>query len=110
MCLKFAHKPVLLAEVLDALRPKPGGHYADGTVGGAGHAAAILAASSPTGRLFGCDRDGAAIEAARERLAEFAGRFELRQANFSDLADWVPAGSCEGATPPRTSACLPATS
>ena len=96
MCLKFAHKPVLLAEVLDALKPKAGGRYADGTVGGAGHAAAILAASSPTGWLFGCDRDGAAIEAARERLTEFAGRFELRQGNFSSLADWVPAESCDG--------------
>src|SRR5881397_633358 len=86
----------MLAEVLEALRPKPGGCVAEGTVGGAGHAAAILAASSPTGWLFGCDRDGAAIEAARERLAEFAGRFELRRANFSSLADWVPAVSCDG--------------
>src|SRR5206468_6730764 len=83
-------------EALEALRPQPSGRYADGTVGGAGHAAAILAASSPTGWLFGCDRDGAAIEAARERLAEFAGRFELRRANFSSLAEWVPAGSCDG--------------
>jgi len=92
----FAHKPVLLAEVLDALKPRPGGRYADGTLGGAGHAAAILAASSPTGWLFGCDRDGAAVEAARERLAEFAGRFELRQGNFSGMAEWVPAESCDG--------------
>ncbi|HEX9046537.1 MAG TPA: 16S rRNA (cytosine(1402)-N(4))-methyltransferase RsmH, partial [Verrucomicrobiae bacterium] len=69
----------------------------DGTLGGAGHAAAILAASSPTGWLYGCDRDGAAVEAARTRLAEkFAGRFELRRGNFSELADWVPAGSCDG--------------
>ena len=73
-----------------------GGRYADGTIGGAGHAAAILAASSPTGWLFGCDRDGAAVEAARARLAEFAGRFEIRQGNFAELAEWVPAGSCDG--------------
>jgi 16S rRNA (cytosine1402-N4)-methyltransferase len=96
VCQEFAHRPVLLAEVLDALKPRPGGRYADGTVGGAGHAAAILAASSPTGWLYGCDRDGAAIAAARGRLAAFAGRFELRQGNFSGLADWVPAGSCDG--------------
>ena len=31
-----------------------------------------------------------------ERLAEFAGRFELRQGNFAELADWVPPGSCDG--------------
>ena len=51
-----------------------------------GHAAAILAASSPSGWLFGCDRDGAAVEAATERLAEFAGRFEVRRGNFAELA------------------------
>ncbi len=68
----------------------------DGTLGGGGHAAAILAASSPTGWLYGCDRDGAAVEAASRHLARFAGRFELRQASFAELADWVPAGSCDG--------------
>jgi len=92
----FVHKPVMVAEVLAALRPKAGGRYADGTVGGAGHAAAILAASSPNGWLFGCDRDGVAVEAARVRLAEFAGRFEIRRGNFAELAEWVPPGSCEG--------------
>lgn len=87
----------MAAEVLAALRPQPGGRYADGTLGGAGHAAAILAASSPTGWLSGCDRDGVALEAARAWLAErFAGRFELRRGNFSELADWVPANSCDG--------------
>jgi 16S rRNA (cytosine1402-N4)-methyltransferase len=93
---EFIHKPVLLAEVLEALKPGPGRRYTDGTIGGGGHAAAILAASSPTGWLFGFDRDGAALEAARGRLAEFAGRFELRQANFAELAEWVPPGSCDG--------------
>jgi 16S rRNA (cytosine1402-N4)-methyltransferase len=87
---------VLLAEVLAALRPKAGGRYADGTIGGAGHATAILAASSPTGWLSGCDRDGVAVEAAGARLAEFAGRFELRRGNFSELSDWVAAESCDG--------------
>jgi 16S rRNA (cytosine1402-N4)-methyltransferase len=92
----FVHKPVMMAEVLAALRPKPDGRYADGTVGGAGHAAAILDASSPTGWLSGCDRDGAAVEVARGRLARFAGRFEIRQGNFDGLASWVTAGSCDG--------------
>ena len=92
----YAHTPVMVGEVLAALQPRVGGRYADGTVGGGGHAAAILAASSPNGWLYGCDRDGAAVEAARERLAEFAGRTEVRQGNFGELADWVPAGSCDG--------------
>ena len=87
----------MVAEVLDALKPKAGGRCADGTVGGAGHAAAVLAASSPTGWLSGCDRDGAAIEAARARLAEkFAGRFEIRRGNFAEMNCWIPAASCDG--------------
>ena len=93
---EFLHKPVMMAEVLAALQPKPGGQYADGTLGGAGHAAAVLAASSPNGRLLACDRDGAALEAATKRLAEFAGRFELRRGNYSELSEWIPAGSCDG--------------
>lgn len=93
---RFVHKPVMVAEVLAALQPRPGGFYADGTIGGAGHAAAILRASSPTGRLFGCDCDGIALEAARERLAEFAGRVELRHGRFGELADWLAANSCDG--------------
>ena len=87
----------MAAEVLTALQPAPGGRYADGTLGGAGHAASLLTASSPTGWLYGCDRDGAAIEAAGARLSgEFAGRFEIRRGNFAELADWVPAGVCAG--------------
>ena len=87
----------MVAEVLAALKPRPEGRYADGTLGGAGHATRILAASSPTGWLSGCDRDGAAVEVARARLAEaFAGRFEIRRGNFSELAEWIPAASCDG--------------
>jgi 16S rRNA (cytosine1402-N4)-methyltransferase len=87
----------MAAEVLTALRPRPTGRYADGTLGGAGHAVQLLAATSPTGWLYGCDRDGAAVEAAQARLAvQFAGRFELRRGNYSELADWVPAGDCDG--------------
>jgi 16S rRNA (cytosine1402-N4)-methyltransferase len=92
----FAHKPVMVAEVLEALRPKPGGVYADGTLGGAGHAAAILAASSPDGWLFGSDRDGVAIESARAKLVGFAGRFEVRHANYDQFAEWIPARRCDG--------------
>jgi 16S rRNA (cytosine1402-N4)-methyltransferase len=87
----------MAAEVLAALRPRPGGRYADGTLGGAGHGAIILAASSPTGWLSGCDRDGVAVEIAQKRLAEkFTGRFEIRRGNFSEFAKWVEAGSCDG--------------
>src|ERR1017187_431581 len=87
----------MAAEVLNALKPQPNGRYADGTLGGAGHAAQLLAASSPTGWLSGCDRDGVAVEVAQKRLAEkFAGRFEIRRGNFSEMAGWIPAASCDG--------------
>ncbi len=87
----------MAAEVLTALRPQPGGRFADGTLGGAGHAAQILAATSPTGWLYGCDRDGVAVEVAKKRLAEtFAGRFDLRRGNFAELAEWIPEKSCDG--------------
>ena len=87
----------MAAEVLAALNPKPGGRYADGTLGGAGHAMAILAASTPTGWLFGCDRDGIAVETARTRLGQlYPGRFEVQRGNFSEIAKWLEAGSCDG--------------
>ncbi len=94
---EFVHKPVMKPEVLEAISPRAGGRYVDGTVGGGGHAEAILSASSPTGWLYGCDRDGVAIEAALRRLAPFRERFELRQGNFAELGGWVPAGTCDGA-------------
>jgi 16S rRNA (cytosine1402-N4)-methyltransferase len=85
-----------MREVLEALRPQDGGLYVDGTVGLGGHAAEILRASAPGGRLIGFDRDASAIEAAGQRLAAFAGRFELRHGNFSELAETIERGSCDG--------------
>lgn len=90
------HKPVLLKEVLEVMAVHPTGRYGDGTVGGAGHARAILEASSPTGWLYGCDRDGEALQAAITRLSSFAGRFELRQGNYADLSDWIEPGTLDG--------------
>jgi 16S rRNA (cytosine1402-N4)-methyltransferase len=84
------------AEVVEALRPSPASLIADGTVGGGGHAAALLRASAPTGRLVGCDRDGMAVAAATARLSEFTGRLELRQGNFAEMAEWLEPGSCDG--------------
>lgn len=92
----FSHQPVLLDEVLSAIRPKNGGRYFDGCCGGAGHSVAILEASAPTGFLYACDQDGDAVAAATEDLAQYAGRFELRRMNFSDAVTWVPRGSCDG--------------
>ncbi len=79
------HKPVLLQEVIEALRPQSGGHYIDGTIGAGGHAAAILQASSPDGQLFGFDLDQSALEIAKNRLAQFGHRVHLFHANFDQL-------------------------
>ena len=89
------HIPVLLQAVLSFLQVRPGGIYIDGTVGGGGHAAALLEASAPDGRLLGLDRDPAALEAAQERLALYGGRVTLRRGSFADLIplaqDFIPA-------------------
>ena len=82
---EFLHKPVMMAEVLAAIQPKPGGLYADGTLGGAGHATAVLAASSPSGRLMACDRDGVALEAATKRLAELRDQNKKLRDNLAML-------------------------
>ena len=80
-----AHEPVMLAEALEALAVRPGGNYVDATVGLGGHAAAILEAASPSGRLLGVDRDPRAIDVARERLARFGARAVLVHGAFEDL-------------------------
>jgi 16S rRNA (cytosine1402-N4)-methyltransferase len=92
---EFTHKSVLLREVLEIIQPRSGQVFVDGTLGGAGHAFALLEASAPDGRLIGLDRDEAAILAAEKRLDVFAGRFELHRANFACIADYVSPGSCD---------------
>lgn len=87
----------MVEEVLAALQPRAGGRYIDGTVGGGGHAEAILRASAPDGCLYGCDVDGMAIEAARHRLSEFGGRCEIRRGRYEELPTWVAPGTCDGA-------------
>lgn len=86
----FHHVSVLLEEVLDLLRPAPGGRFLDGTVGGAGHAAALLERVGPEGFLYGIDQDPTALSVAEERLARVGPNFELRQGNFADvLPGWT---------------------
>jgi 16S rRNA (cytosine1402-N4)-methyltransferase len=80
-----AHEPVLVAEVLAQLAPREGGRYLDGTVGGGGHAAAILDATAPDGKLIGLDRDPAALAIAARDLARFGDRASLARANFAVL-------------------------
>ena len=93
---EFIHEPVLLEEVLLALQPAAGRLYVDGTVGGGGHAEAILEASGPGGRLVGFDRDDWALAAAARRLKRFGDRLELHREPFAGLAKCLAKASCDG--------------
>jgi 16S rRNA (cytosine1402-N4)-methyltransferase len=81
----LTHTPVLLAEVLRALAVQPGGRYIDCTLGGGGHAAAILEKSSPGGQVLGIDADPAAIAAARERFKGSPDSILIVNDNFVNL-------------------------
>ena len=86
----FAHASVLTTELLDALDPQDHGIYVDGTVGGAGHARALLA-RAPRARLIAIDRDQAALAASREALQDAADRVELVHGEYGDLASLLAA-------------------
>jgi 16S rRNA (cytosine1402-N4)-methyltransferase len=82
------HIPVMLEEVMHFLRPRSGGVYIDGTLGGGGHTAALLERSAPDGKVLGIDADSNALERVRERLADEVqgGRLVLAHGNFADMA------------------------
>lgn len=84
-----AHVSVLLDATIDAIQPTSGGRYVDATLGGGGHAEAILDRSSPGGLLLGIDLDRIALERARARLARFGGRVTLAHASFASLESLV---------------------
>lgn len=81
------HEPVLRDEVVALLKPDLGRVFLDGTLGGGGHAEALLANGA---RVVGLDRDGEALARASARLSRFGDRFTPVQSNFADAAE-VPA-------------------
>jgi len=82
---RVVHEPVLLREVLEYLNLAPGRKIIDCTLGGGGHAEAILERISPGGKLIGIDRDDEALKAALARLERFKDSVILRKGNFRDL-------------------------
>lgn len=83
------HVPVMLAEVLEALSPRDGAHYVDGTFGGGGYASAILEAADC--RVLGIDRDPAAIARGQALVERFGGRLTLVQGEFSRMEEFTQA-------------------
>ena len=93
--MELTHRPVLLRECLEGLAIRPEGTYLDGTLGRGGHAREI-AARLTTGRLLCIDRDQAALDAARERLAGVWDRVTLIHGNFGDLAQLLDSRGLTG--------------
>lgn len=83
------HEPVLLSETLGLLNLEPGAAIIDGTLGGGGHAEAILEQTGPDGLLIGLDLDGDALRESGKRLAGFGERVYLAQASFRRMEDVV---------------------
>jgi len=77
------HLPVMLNEVLAALKPRDGARYVDGTFGGGGYTRAILEAADC--RVLGIDRDPEAIARGRKLVEQFAGRLTLVEGEFSRM-------------------------
>jgi 16S rRNA (cytosine1402-N4)-methyltransferase len=82
----FAHEPAMVEEVVAALANTPQGILVDATVGGGGHAAALLSAST-SHRLIGIDRDLEAVAAATERLSPFGARARIVHGRFDEIAE-----------------------
>jgi 16S rRNA (cytosine1402-N4)-methyltransferase len=80
------HRPVLLREVLDYLRPAPGKRFLDGTIGGGGHSRAFLERGA---EVVGVDQDPDAIGESMASLAEFASHLTLIRSNFVDVTHYL---------------------
>src|SRR2546429_9924700 len=78
------HRPVLLAETIELLNVRPEGIYIDATLGGGGHAEAVLKRLGG-GKLLGIDRDPVALAGAQRRLEAFRERLVLMKGKFAEI-------------------------
>ena len=96
MAVNFEHYSVMLNECIDGLNIKEDGLYVDCTAGGGGHSYAIASRLSSKGKLICIDRDTDAINAVKERLAEFSDRVEIVHDNFSNLKNILNGRKADG--------------
>ncbi len=82
--IPFSHRPIMVHEVLHGLNPGAAGVFVDCTLGGGGHAYALLESCSEV-HLVGLDQDADALAAADVKLSAFASRYTLVRSNFKEL-------------------------
>lgn len=87
------HDPVMMAEVLEALAPRDGGAYVDGTFGDGGYSRAILESADCT--VWATDRDASAMTRGREMEEAYAGRFTILHGRFGDMATLLHAAGVD---------------
>jgi 16S rRNA (cytosine1402-N4)-methyltransferase len=93
MMRPFAHVPVMLTEVLDAIAPRAGATYLDATFGAGGYARAILDAAGCT--VFGIDCDPEACAAAADLRRRYAGRLTVLRGRFGDMIPLLAASGVD---------------
>lgn len=90
------HRAVMVPEVMEALKPQPGGRYLDATLGGGTHSRELLKLSEPDGQVLSLDVDPVALSRARELQKTYGSRWQIAEANFRHLREegeksgWVP--------------------
>jgi len=90
----MSHAPVMLNEVLEALAPRDGGVYVDGTFGAGGYTRGILAAADC--RVIAIDRDPAAVVRADALKSEFTDQFEFRAGTFGSVRELIGEQKLDG--------------
>lgn len=90
------HLPVMLDEVVEMLNVKTNGRYVDGTLGSGGHSEAVLERLGPAGRLYGIDRDGAALERCDRRLARYGERYNAFRGHYAEMGEFLARAGVAG--------------
>ncbi|MEA1937335.1 MAG: 16S rRNA (cytosine(1402)-N(4))-methyltransferase RsmH [Patescibacteria group bacterium] len=85
--MSYFHIPVLSNEIIETINPKSGENLVDGTVGGGGHAEAILKKTAPDGKLLGIDLDREAMTESKRKLKKYSKRIILTKGNYTNFVE-----------------------